>query len=118
MDQVHVVRHKVLVDGRTQRSVARELGMSRVTVRKYLDQAAPGAYGASARERPVWAVVAPRIEALLAASVRWTGGKQRLTATRLHGLLREEAPRGTDADPALGWWARGAAWARKLFRRY
>ena len=98
MDQVHVVRHKVLVDGRTQRSVARELGMSRVTVRKHLVQAAQGAYGASARERPVWAVVAPRIEALLAASVRWTGGKQRLTATRLHGLLREEAPRGTDAD--------------------
>ena len=26
MDQVHVVRHKVLVEGRTQRAVARELG--------------------------------------------------------------------------------------------
>ena len=25
MDQVHIVRHKVLVEGRTQRSVAREL---------------------------------------------------------------------------------------------
>ena len=41
MDQVHVVRHKVLVEGRPQRQVARELGISRVTVRKYLDQAAP-----------------------------------------------------------------------------
>lgn len=90
MDQVHVVRHKVLVEGRTQRSVARELGMSRVTVRKYLDQAAPGAYDASARGRPVWTVVAPRIEALLAESVHWTGGKQQLTATRLHGLLHAE----------------------------
>ena len=30
MDQVHVVRHKVLVEGRTQRAVAGELGTSRV----------------------------------------------------------------------------------------
>ena len=28
MDQVHAVRHKVLVEGRTQRAVARELGLS------------------------------------------------------------------------------------------
>ena len=41
MDLVHVVRHKVLVEGRTQRAVARELGFSRTTVRKYLDQAVP-----------------------------------------------------------------------------
>jgi len=41
MDQVHVVRHKVLVEGRSQRSVARELGLSRTTVGKYVDQAMP-----------------------------------------------------------------------------
>jgi len=34
MDQVHVARHKVLVEGRTQRAVARELGLSRTTVIK------------------------------------------------------------------------------------
>lgn len=90
MDQVHVVRHKVLVEGRTQRAVARELGISRVTVRKYLTQATPARYDASARGRPVWDVVGPRVAALLAESPQSTGGKQRLTATRLHQLLRAE----------------------------
>ncbi len=91
MDQVHVVRHKVLVEGRSQRAVARELGLARVTVRKYLDRAAPvRTTEAAVRPRPVWDVVGPRVEALLVDSVRWTGGKQRLTATRLHALLRAE----------------------------
>jgi transposase len=91
MDQVHVVRHKVLVEGRSQRAVAREMGLARVTVRKYLDQAAPERIRESVpRPRPVWDAVGARLEALLAESVRWTGAKQRLTATRLHGLLRAE----------------------------
>jgi hypothetical protein len=33
------------------------------------------------------------VQALLAESVRWTGGKQRLTATRLHAPLRAEGHR-------------------------
>jgi hypothetical protein len=37
--------------------------------------------------------VGPRIEALLAASKDWTGGKQQLTATRLHELLIGEGHR-------------------------
>jgi len=90
MDRVHVIRHQVLVEGRSQRQVGRELGISRVTVRKYLTQAVVVPYDASARGRPVWDRVAGRVETLLAESGRWTGGKQQLTATRLHGLLREE----------------------------
>ncbi len=35
MAQVNVIRHKVLVEGRSQRSVARELGVSGTTVSKY-----------------------------------------------------------------------------------
>ena len=50
MDQVHVVRHKVLVEGRSQRAVARELGLARVTVRKYLEQAAADPEGRRRRE--------------------------------------------------------------------
>jgi transposase len=90
MDQVHVIRHKVLVEGRSQRAVARELGLSRVTVKKYLSEAAPARHEAQPRPRPVSEAVGPRIAALLAESPRWTTAKQRLTATRLHQLLRAE----------------------------
>ena len=48
---------------------------------------------AEPRARPVWEQVGPRIEALLAASKHWTGGKQQLTATRLHELLLGEGHR-------------------------
>ena len=94
MDLVHVVRHKVLVEGRTQRAVARELGLSRTTVGKYMGQAAPARKAEAApRPRPVWDAVAERVQAVLADSVRWTGGKQRLTATRLHEMLLAEGKR-------------------------
>lgn len=41
MDQVHVIRHKVLIEGQSIRRVAREIGLSRLTVRKYLDSSEP-----------------------------------------------------------------------------
>ena len=71
MDHVHVVRHKVLVEGRTQRAVARELGIARVTVRKYVElaQAASSRTEAAPRPRPVWDAVAERLQTLLAESV-------------------------------------------------
>ncbi len=90
MDQVHVIRHQVLVEGRSQRQVAKEFGISRLTVRKYVAEAAPRRKEMGPRARPVWDKVGARVEALLTASVQWTGGKQRLTATRLHELLVAE----------------------------
>ena len=90
MDQVHVVRHKVLVEGQAIRRVAREMGIARNTVRKYLEQPEPVRLEKEARARPVSEKVGPRIEALLAEAPRWTGGKQRLTAARLHQMLRAE----------------------------
>ncbi|HLG54061.1 MAG TPA: IS21 family transposase [Vicinamibacterales bacterium] len=90
MDQVHVIRHKVLVDGRSQRQVAKEFGISRVTVRKYVEEAVPIRKESAPRARPVWEKVSARVDALLAESAQWTGGKQQLTATRLHELLVAE----------------------------
>jgi predicted transcriptional regulator len=76
------------VEKRSQRSVARELGLSWTIVGKYVGQAAPLRKAeAGPRSRPVWDQVAERVQALLTESAEWTGGKQRLTATRLHGLL-------------------------------
>jgi transposase len=104
MDLVHVVRHKVLEEGRTQRAVARELGLARVTVRKYVDQAAPRRTSAATpRPRPVWDAVAERVQALLAESVRWTGGKQRLTANAAARAVGDRrAPRGGDGRQRRG----------------
>ena len=93
MDQVHVIRHKVLVEGRSARQVAKEFGISRRTVRKYLAEAVPLRRETQPRRRPVWETVRARVEQLLMESGQWTGGKQRLTATRLHELLVAEGHR-------------------------
>jgi len=69
MDEIHVVRHKVLEEGRTQQAVARE-GLARVTVCKYVEQAAPTRKAeAGPRARPVWDVVGERMQAVLAEPV-------------------------------------------------
>jgi predicted transcriptional regulator len=54
MDQVHLIRHKVLHEGVSIRRVARELSISRNTVSKYLEQSAPVRRTRQRRARPVW----------------------------------------------------------------
>ncbi len=93
MDQVHVVRHKVLVEGRSQRAVARELGWRGSRCASTWTRPSPARRAEAPRPRPVWAAVGARVEVLLAESGQWTGGKQRLTATRLHALLVGEGHR-------------------------
>lgn len=90
MDQVHVIRHKVLVERRSARQVAREMGVSRNTVKAYLARAVPVRVERAPRATPVRDKVGARLEALLAESSGWTAGKQRLTAARLHTMLLEE----------------------------
>jgi hypothetical protein len=83
----------VLVEGRSQRQVAKERGLSRLTVKKYLTKAVPVRRETQPRARPVWEGVRARVEGLLIASGRWTGGKQQLTAARLRELLVAEGHR-------------------------
>jgi len=108
MDQVHVVRHKVLVEGQGIRRVAREMGIARNTVRKYIEQPEPARIEKEPRGRPVREKVGPRSEALLTEAPRWTGGKQRLTAARLHTMLRLEgfAVGRTTVKEAVAEWKR------------
>lgn len=90
MDQIHVIRHKVLVEGQSVRRVAREMGVSRNTVRRYVDGAIPGERKTVERQQPVLERVRPKLEAILEDSKNWTQGKQRLTAARVWRMLREQ----------------------------
>jgi len=90
MDQVHVIRHKVLVEGLGVRRTARDMGVSRNTVRKYLGQSEPVRRVHKGRARPVLDRVKPRIEAILEEWRPRTTPKQRITAARVHRQLREE----------------------------
>ena len=90
MDQVHVIRHKVLVEEQSIRSVAREMGVSRNTVSKYLTVSEPKRIARQSKPSPVMETVAPRIEELLDEWRGRTTPKQRLTGTRIHRQLVEE----------------------------
>jgi len=91
MDEVHVIKHKVLVEGRSIRAVAREMGVARNTVKRYLAEATQaGVRKATRKARPVSDAVRPRLHAVLGEGPRWTGGKQRLTARKVHEILVAE----------------------------
>lgn len=91
MDQVHVIRYKIEVEGKSKREVAREMGVSRNTLRRYLEGAEPGVRRAKARPRPVLERVQERMDEVLEAARKGAAaGKQRLTARRLWRMLREE----------------------------
>lgn len=102
MGQVHVIRHKVLVEGRSVRSVAREMGLSRNTVRKYLRVSEPRR-AEGPRSRPVLEEVAPRLEALVAEWSKTVTPKQRITGARLHAELVVEGFE-VGATTVRKWW--------------
>ena len=90
MDKVHVIRHKVLIEGQSIRQVSRELGIHRDTISKYLKVAEPKRIVSKARPSPVLNQVRDRIDIMLEEFAHRTTAKQRVTAPRLHHQLREE----------------------------
>ena len=85
-----LIRRMVLVDGLSQREVARRLGMSRDSVTKAVLNAEPTPYTlATPKIRPVMDVVKPLIQAWLEQD-RGAPRKQRHTAVRIFERLRDE----------------------------
>jgi len=88
MDQVTILRDKVEREGKSVRQAARELGISRVTARRYLQQDFEiGRRKPTLRPTPVLAAVEPRMRALLDDWSTRTTAKQHVTATALHRAL-------------------------------
>jgi len=106
MDHVHVIRHKVLVEGLSQREVSRQMGFSRNTVRKYVAESEPVYKGKTKRRSPVRERIQQRLEELLTEWSERTTKKQRVTGSRLHQQLVVE---GYDV---------GASTVRALFREW
>jgi transposase len=90
MDQVHVIRHKVLVEGQSIRSVARQMGIGRNTIKKYLKLSEPVRVVRQKKPSPVKEIVTPRIDQILQEWRHRTTQKQRITGTRIHRQLVEE----------------------------
>ena len=93
MDEVMVIRYQVMNEERSIRSVAKEMGVSRNTVRRYLKRPEPVREEESPRRRPVLGPVAPRIDEWLEEWKPRTTGKQRITGMRIVQPLREEGYR-------------------------
>src|SRR6188472_1083694 len=93
VELVHVIRHKVLVEGLPKRQVARELGVGRNTIDAYLDGREPGKRVQVRKRQPIHDEIEARIEEILDDSPKWTHGKQKLTAKRLWRMLVDEEKR-------------------------
>lgn len=89
MDQVHVIRHKYHIEGHKIRRIARDMGLHRKTVRKYLKESEP-VRREGVRSRPVMDAISPRIDELLEEWRGQTTKKQRITSPVVHGRLIAE----------------------------
>lgn len=91
------IRRAYLIEGKTQRRIAKELRVSRKTVRKAIEEAGPSIYTLSGpRPAPVLDEYKARIEALLAEAERMPR-KQRYTGRKIFELLKEEGFAGSES---------------------
>ncbi|MDQ3651987.1 MAG: hypothetical protein M3458_17295 [Acidobacteriota bacterium] len=65
MEQVHVIRHKVHIEGHSIRKVAKAMHLSRTTVAKYLTMSAPARRASQPRRAPARERVRKRIDELV-----------------------------------------------------
>ena len=85
MDRIYVIRHKWHHEGLSIRRIARDLGVSRNTVRKYVDaEGEPQRREAGKRPQPVLAKVRERIDEIVREWGQRTTSKQRITGTLVH----------------------------------
>lgn len=90
VEHYELIRRKVLIDGRSQREVAKELSHSRKTVAKALELRIPPGYRLSGpRPRPVIEPVRHIIDAWLEQN-QHTRPKQRQSGQRIYERLRDE----------------------------
>jgi transposase len=90
VNHFEIIRRKVLLDGQSQRDVARELGHSRKTIAKALVHASPPGYQMGVeRKSPVMDRYRPVIEQWMEAD-KTAPPKQRHTAQRIYERLRDE----------------------------
>ena len=90
MEQHELIRRMVLVDGLSQREVARRLGHSRKTIARALQSAAPAVYTRDApRPRPKLDAFIPIVRQWLTDDLQ-RHRKQRHTAVRVFERLRDE----------------------------
>jgi len=100
VDQVRDCK-RLFAKGLGIHAIARDLGISRNTVKDYLNgERTPGQYTmAQDRPQPVRPELRPRVRDLLESEQeRQTPRKQRLTGARIHRLLRAEGLRGSEAS--------------------
>ena len=90
VNHFEIIRRKVLLDGQSQRDVAKELGHSRKTIAKALEHPDPPGYRMSkARVSPLMDRFRPLIEQWM-ESDKTAPRKQRHTAQRMYERLRDE----------------------------
>lgn len=88
MDRIHVIRHKYFQEGLSQRQIAREMGCSRNTVKKYLSQAEASYNRKKRRAAPIREIATSKILRILDEWENKTTDKQRVTGALLYDELR------------------------------